>query len=395
MGLWVMQNLPAGLWLLVWLFFLLWVTGVATLMVYLQTWISRVLFFVLVMADLVLLIFSPYQIPFLGDPLPQLILAAVIAFSLYLFISGCYTLLSAAYHYLVIRKGHRNLSQIQIAPHYDQQRRRFLSLLFGSGAVMASSVIFAMPRVVPAQLVVTRYRVAAAELGLAAGSKKVSIALFSDLHAGFSLSPHLLAQLQLTISNLRPDMILFAGDAVNYYHEAIAELENFFLQCRQIAPVVAVLGNHDHYDNADKVCVALQSWGVEVLRDAIYRHPLSGLVVVGAGDLEQEAGSHSALGAVADNERALLLAHHPDTVDRIDVAALQRVGLVLSGHTHGGQIRHAERGALVLMASQDRIYGWSQRPGMPPQIVTRGVGYTAMPVRINAPPELVIIEILP
>jgi uncharacterized protein len=152
-------------------------------------------------------------------------------------------------------------------------------------------------------------------------------------------------------------------------------------------PTVAILGNHDHWNNAHIVEGALKDRGIEALRNralplerGVNRIWISGIddALVGAADLRL------ALHEVPSSEATILLAHEPDFAD---YAARFPIDLQLSGHSHGGQVRVPGLGALILPALARKYPAGLYQVG-PLQVYTnRGIGVINPPVRFNCPPR--------
>src|SRR5215831_17450933 len=160
----------------------------------------------------------------------------------------------------------------------------------------------------------------------------------SDLHYGpLTNSEHLERAIEAA-NDLHPDLIALTGDYISQdriYAEPCAELVG---RLRARHGVYAVLGNHDHWTDAELIADLFRAEGVQVLINEGFRLDvdagsfwLAGVddTMVGLEDLSLAlAGSSGA-------EMKLLLAHNPTILRR---AARMDVDLVLSGHTHGGQV---------------------------------------------------------
>ncbi|MGH9465732.1 MAG: metallophosphoesterase [Terriglobales bacterium] len=215
------------------------------------------------------------------------------------------------------------------------------------------------------------------------------LAHLSDIHYGLFLSREsLLRVLELTQAQ-RPDLIVITGDFVTQspvFMEPVAEM----LGClRAPLGVYAVLGNHDFRAGAAEVTQALRRYGVKVLRNQhrLLRHRGTTFQIAGIDDSRQHPNLAAALGPTA-RRFTLLLAHNP-----MELAAAARCGvdLVLSGHTHGGQIKFAFAEPLYqrflpagfLSLDGTRMY------------VSRGLGNVILPMRVGAPPELAFLTLYP
>jgi predicted MPP superfamily phosphohydrolase len=139
-------------------------------------------------------------------------------------------------------------------------------------------------------------------------------------------------------------------------------------------PSVAVVGNHDHWNNARMVDGALTARGITVLRNRAI--PLergrSRIWVSGIDDaLAGAADLGNALRPLPSSETTILLAHEPDFAD---YAAGFAVDLQLSGHSHGGQVRVPGIGALMLPAMAEKCPVGLNRVGASPVYTNRGLG---------------------
>lgn len=290
-------------------------------------------------------------------------------------------------------------------------RRRFLvsgSLTLGFGGA-ASAAHAAM--VEPWGLCVSRVRVPIRDLP--ASLHGFRIAQVSDTHLGPKVpSWAVSAAVDLTLS-LRPDLIALTGDYVeraDHHAEPAAELFRPLLDSPGCAGVVAVMGNHDWYGDGPRVRAALARVGVTMLdnhrvfldaptRTLRAEEPPAGraLCIAGVGDLEMDRPDFAlALGGVREGTPRILLSHNPDAAELPSLTATgaPRVDAMLSGHTHGGQVRFPFLGALWIPSAYGDKYtgGVAQGPACP-VVVSRGVGMSILPLRLNCPPEIVEITL--
>ncbi len=116
------------------------------------------------------------------------------------------------------------------------------------------------------------------------------------------------------------------------------------------------------------------------------------ICLCGVGDLwEDKQDLQAALGDAGDDDAALLLSHNPDYVEHIKDG---RVGLVLSGHTHGGQVVVPFYGAPVVPSAYGRKYAQGLvRTDVTQVFVSRGIGNIAPPIRFNCRPEIALLTL--
>jgi predicted MPP superfamily phosphohydrolase len=173
-------------------------------------------------------------------------------------------------------------------------------------------------------------------------------------------------------------------------------------------PVLSVLGNHDWYANGREMSQALREIGVETIdndarifdgatRMLTRQYSDSCMVFAGVGDLEMDDISFAkALRTTQSKLPRILLSHQPDIAESSELARPEhRVDLIVSGHTHGGQIKLPFLGAPYVPSRFGTKYveGIVQGPFCP-VLISRGVGTSIVPVRFNVPPEVVDLTLV-
>jgi predicted MPP superfamily phosphohydrolase len=213
------------------------------------------------------------------------------------------------------------------------------------------------------------------------------IAHLSDIHYGLFLSREsLLRVLDLTQAQ-DPDLICITGDFVTQSPVFIDPMAEMLASLRAPLGVYAVLGNHDFRAGADLLTRSLRRRGIKVLRNQrrLLRQRGEAIRIAGVDDSRQHPDVAAACGST-DRRFTLLLAHNPM---ELNAAAACGVDLVLSGHTHGGQIRLGfaaplyERYLPAGLLSLDRTQMY----------VSRGLGKVIVPMRVGAPPELAFLTL--
>ena len=228
--------------------------------------------------------------------------------------------------------------------------------------------------------------------GLPAAFDGLKILLLTDLHAGPFVSKAALERSWTRLCRAAPDLILVGGDIVT---TDLRELDPSRLDLGSLdAPlgVYGVLGNHDHYtrDPATVLRVLGES-GIEMLHNSSVDIVREGARLSLAGVDDMNAGQPDLDAALARAcQPVILLSHNPDLF--LD-AANRGVDLMLSGHTHGGQIRIPGRGVMVRQ-SRFHLDEGLYRLGKAQLVVSRGLGVTGVPLRIGCPPEGVLIRLV-
>jgi predicted MPP superfamily phosphohydrolase len=224
------------------------------------------------------------------------------------------------------------------------------------------------------------------------------VALVSDLHAG---APHMdeerIAGVVGRVHDQRPDLVLLLGDYVDpdvrfgsaVAPEAVAERLRGLTAPRG---VLAVLGNHDWRHDGPRVAAALRAAGIPVLEnDAVPAG--EDLWVAGVADSRHRRPDVAAtLSAVPDGAPAILMSHDPDLFPQVP----PRVALTVSGHLHGGQVGvPLVRRPFLPSRFGERYARGHKVEGGRHLFVTAGLGTTGWPVRLLAPPEIVVLRLRP
>ncbi len=218
------------------------------------------------------------------------------------------------------------------------------------------------------------------------------IVQLSDVHHSPFTGSDQIRRAVETANSLEPDMIALTGDYVSHEREYAAPCAEMLGRLRARFGVYAVLGNHDHWVDAALITDLFTLAGIRVLVNEGMRFEarrasfwLAGVddTMVGLEDLSLAlAGSRS-------DEMKLLLAHNPVILRR---AARAGVDLVLSGHTHGGQVTlRSERSASG--RPRRRLLRGLGRQGATQIYVTRGLGTVVLPIRYGSPPEVSLLEL--
>jgi predicted MPP superfamily phosphohydrolase len=193
-------------------------------------------------------------------------------------------------------------------------------------------------------------------------------------------------------NSLEPDIIALTGDYISHEREYIQPCAELLGRLRARRGVYAVLGNHDNWVDAALITDLFRAEGMQVLNNEGMRFEDRGASFWLAGVNDTMVGLEDlplALAGSRADEMKLLLAHNPVILRR---AARARVDLVLSGHTHGGQVTwRNERDASGRV--RRRILRGLGRRGETQIYVTRGVGTVVLPVRYGCRPEVSLLQL--
>jgi len=252
---------------------------------------------------------------------------------------------------------------------------------------------------------VRRIRVQHWELRVAAlpaGLEGLRLVHITDTHYGQFVDLAFLREVVRAANACLPHLVVLTGDYVYGSPRAIAAGIGVFSGLTSTWGAVAVLGNHDHWEGAPQCRAAFAQAGILLLDNGRRFLSPSGwseeasreaLCIAGVGDLwEDEVDFGRALADVPDWMPRLVLSHNPDAAERVPEG--MRVDLMLSGHTHGGQVRLPGLGAPMVPSAfgQKYVRGLCAGPRCP-VLVSQGVGLAVLPARLGAMPEIGVVTL--
>lgn len=213
----------------------------------------------------------------------------------------------------------------------------------------------------------------------------------SDIHhSPFTDLEHISRTVKIA-NQLKPDLFVLTGDFVSHETEYIAPMAEALGKLESEFGSFACLGNHDHWTDAQLVTDSLRAKNINVLINQGFRFTarnasfwLAGVddYMVGQTDLRL------ALRGSFPDEMKILLAHNPKILYR---AARAEVDLMLSGHTHGGQIKIRDDEKRII--PRRKLKNGLHRRRETQIYITRGIGTVVLPVRYGCPPEISSIEL--
>lgn len=262
-------------------------------------------------------------------------------------------------------------------------RRVLLALAAAGAACFAYSWL-----VEPYRLTRTHLRIPCPKLS--AEASPVRIAFLSDLHC--VSTGRLEERMIRAVAEFKPDLILFGGDALSRA-DGLDNLRHCLGGLARLAPTYAVRGNWDFPLPTDDF---YRDAGVTLMAHETVPLQLAGTRVYLAGLDIRFADRAAALAATLPRDAPVIFLHHtPDAI--YDVAG--RADLYLCGHTHGGQVALPLYGAMITFSRYGkRFEGGAYRVNGTDMYVTRGIGMEGggtPPIRFLAPPEVVLVELVP
>jgi uncharacterized protein len=220
------------------------------------------------------------------------------------------------------------------------------------------------------------------------------VAFLTDLHHGPFVGLDYVASVVRTTLALGPDLVLLGGDYISKAAKYAGPCFDVLAGLRAPLGVFGVLGNHDYWHGPAEVKAGFAAAGIGELTNAgVWLERGGGrLRLAGVDDLWcGKPDTRPAVGDATPADPCLLVSHNPDIAEKLRDS---RVGLVLSGHTHGGQVYIPGYGAPIVPSRYGQKYlrGLVQSPAT--QVyVSRGLGTVTPPMRYNCPPELTLITL--
>ena len=277
-------------------------------------------------------------------------------------------------------------------PEFSPSRRGFLNGLVAA-PLLAVAATSAYARLVEPHF----YRISETDVfirDLPERFDNFRITQLTDIHHSRILGIDQVRHVVELAQQTKPDMFVLTGDYTTTYRRFIEPCAEALGQLSAPEGVWAVLGNHDHYTDPELTTRALQRRHITVLENAnttLQRGPDS-LQLSGIDDWSWNFTDWtSAFSGLKPSTPTILLSHQPSV---LDLEQTQNVALILSGHTHGGQVRLPGLGAPMRFATREMKYdrGLFQR-GETQLYVSSGTGVIGLPVRFGVRPEIAVLRL--
>lgn len=268
---------------------------------------------------------------------------------------------------------------------FDQERRNFIKVIFDV-TILIAAVAYLLRGLAQGLKYPAINRVQVKIKNFSA--REFNLVQLSDVHVGRTIRREFIQDVVRRVNALAPDMVVITGDLIDL---AIEEIKHDLQPLADLqAPVYFITGNHEYFHGAEEAIAYLRTLNIKPLLNehVVCQHGNSQFNLIGINDLIGERMNIlppdlvQAYAGVNRNLPCIVLAHQPKTIERI---ADYPCDLMLSGHTHGGQI--FPFGILVMM-DQPYLAGLYQHDATRQIFVSRGTGYWGPPLRILAPSEI-------
>lgn len=261
----------------------------------------------------------------------------------------------------------------------------YVRALLGIGALAGILVALYARFIEPKRLDVTN-------LNLAHGEQPLTIAFVTDTHVGPSFPAEDLEPLISELEQLQPDVILFGGDFISESPRYLKPLQPALKRITATAKLGCwgIWGNHDIANIRRRIEPVLEECGVTMLTNESARIRgdlwLAGIddVLLGKSNLE------ASFAGIPEGARTIGLWHEPDLAE--DIVPFSPL-IMLSGHTHGGQVRLPGIGELATPKLGKKYVAGKYNVQGTMLYVCRGIGMYRPPVRFNCRPELLVMTV--
>lgn len=286
-----------------------------------------------------------------------------------------------------------------VEPMTEQSRNITRRSFLGGAGIAAAGLAFYSGEIARHEISVLDHRISLPNLpGAFAGFR---IAQISDIHFDEFTEPSFVLRVVEHVNTLKPDIVLLTGDFVSMGPLGRSFAEGAIHRCLGIlrglaAPAYACMGNHDAILGAPWLRPVFESYGIPLLMNLYLPIERAGqrLWLCGVGDYLTEIPDLYASIPERPDGPVLLMCHAPDYVDQLlSHPRGQLVDFMLSGHTHGGQVRIPFLPPLHLpVGGQFYVEGLFRLDRLQ-LYVNKGIGTVGLPFRLNCPPEITMFTL--
>ncbi len=224
--------------------------------------------------------------------------------------------------------------------------------------------------------------------------RNLTIALAADFHAGPLVGVKQVTRMARRIVAMNPDLILLPGDILDHPPARIRKISSALRELHAPLGVYATTGNHEYYINVNAAIALIEESGIKVLNNESVTLP-PGLVISGIADrtalqFRLPRPPVSELISQQLDTLPIIFLNHTPMGEEAQAAGKSGADLVVSGHTHGGQIWPFSIFTKLVFTFHHGLYPLERGH----IITTCGIGTWGPPMRLGAPPEIVLIKLV-
>jgi predicted MPP superfamily phosphohydrolase len=271
-----------------------------------------------------------------------------------------------------------------------ESRRRFLAR--GTAGLLGGAAAVSIAGLAEAERAPELTRLEIPLPGLHPDLDGLTVLQLSDIHAGTLVTEERMRAWAMAAAALSPDLVVFTGDLLDSSARAAGPFARAFGGLRGRLGTFACLGNHDYYAGQRAAVRAVRDAGQALLDNTGLRiaRGRGTLWICGVDDPMGGAEPEAALRGAEPGEPRILLSHRPGLAD---LCAAAGADLVLSGHTHGGQLALGRQLSPARLLGR-HVMGHYRLAGGRQLYVHRGMGVVgAVPIRLGSPPELALLTL--
>ena len=259
---------------------------------------------------------------------------------------------------------------------------------------IVASLIVAIIIVIYGYIRAKRIKIKPYSISLGAGKTDYRIALVSDIHLGALVGVEHIRKMVEEINSIKPDIVVIAGDIFNGDNLILEDASRLKAISKEFSKlmtnegVYAVAGNHDPKINTKSFKHFMKDAGIKILNNDV--KTLSEINLIGRTDDTHNTRTEiTKILPKADSTKPIVVLDHKP--ENISDAAKQNVDLVLCGHTHKGQLFPVT--VFTRLASEKGCFYSYHKTGKTHSVITSGIGFFELPVRIGSSNEIADIMI--
>ncbi len=277
---------------------------------------------------------------------------------------------------------------------FDQGRRRFMKIAFDvTMLILAFSYILKGLIGGIKRPELNKVDVYIKDLGF----DELTIVQLTDVHIGNTIGKEFVQECVERINALKPDIVVITGDLLDRKVEDAKDDLSPLKELQTRFGTYFVLGNHEYYHGAEDIADYMPELNIKALlnESIIIRDGDRAVNIVGINDLQSvrfntlPIDTYRAFENVDKTVPTILLSHQPKSIEEVKN---KKYDLMLSGHTHGGQIFPF---GFLVMLQQPFLAGLHAVTDTKQIFVSRGTGYWGPPVRVFAPSEISVLTLKP